>query len=262
MAARHSRRRGLHRHGTTRPSSHHPRSPRPRRTIGSRVSARALAAGGCGHCLAALPVIYAIKDLDGHGDLSRLGQNLLEGVSNGSIWALIAIGYTLVYGIIELINFAHGDVFMIGSFVVGRALRHDRPDAHDGAARPRRRPAASILVIAMVACGSLNVMIEKVGYRPLRSAPKLAPLITAVGFSFILQNVGLLWLGGSPASVPDLIHAQQDVFTIFGITVQRADLLAIGVTVPLVIATDRCSSAAAGSARRCARPRRIPTRRG
>ena len=56
-------------------------------------------------------------------------------------------------------------------------------------------------------------MIERVGYRPLRSAPKLAPLITAVGFSFILQNVGLLWLGGSPASVPDLIHAQQDVFT-------------------------------------------------
>jgi branched-chain amino acid transport system permease protein len=61
-------------------------------------------------------------------------------------------------------------------------------------------------------------------------------LITAVGFSFILQNVGLLWIGGSPASVPDLIHAQQDVFTIFGVTVQRADLLAIGVTAPLVVA--------------------------
>ena len=68
----------------------------------------------------------------------------------------------------------------------------------------------------MVACGALNVMIERVAYRPLRSAPKLAPLITAVGFSFILQNVGLLWLGGSPASVPDLIRAQQDVFTSSG----------------------------------------------
>ena len=89
----------------------------------------------------------------------------------------------------------------------------------------------------MVACGALNVMIERVAYRPLRSAPKLAPLITAVGFSFILQNVGLLWLGGSPASVPDLIHAQQDVFTIFGDhRSQRADLLAFGVTIPLVIA--------------------------
>jgi branched-chain amino acid transport system permease protein len=70
----------------------------------------------------------------------------------------------------------------------------------------------------------------------LRSAPKLAPLITAVGMSFVLQNVGLLWLGGSPASVPDLIHAQQDVFTFLGIRVERADLLAFGVTVPLAIA--------------------------
>jgi branched-chain amino acid transport system permease protein len=92
------------------------------------------------------------------------------------------------------------------------------------------------LVLAMLTCGSLNVLIERVAYRPLRSAPKLAPLITAVGFSFILQNVGLLWIGGSPASVPDIIHAQQDVFTIFGVTVQRADLLAIGVTAPLVVA--------------------------
>jgi branched-chain amino acid transport system permease protein len=79
-------------------------------------------------------------------------------------------------------------------------------------------------------------MIERVAYRPLRSAPKLAPLITAVGMSFILQNVGLLWLGGSPKSVPDLIHAQEKVFTIIGINVNRADLLAFVVTIPLVIA--------------------------
>jgi branched-chain amino acid transport system permease protein len=185
--------------------------------------------------LLALPLFYAIKDLTGPGDLSRLGQNLLEGVSNGSIWALIAIGYTLVYGIIELINFAHGDVFMIGSFVtaglfgtLGLTLATGPLGIVVG--------LFATLIIAMIACGSLNVLIERVAYRPLRSAPKLAPLITAVGFSFILQNVGLLWLGGSPASVPDLIHAQQDVFTIFGVTVQRADLLAIGVTIPLVIA--------------------------
>jgi branched-chain amino acid transport system permease protein len=73
-----------------------------------------------------------------------------------------------------------------------------------------------------------------VGYRPLRNAPKLAPLITAVGFSFILQNVGELWLGGSQQSVPDLIHAQQDLFTIGGIQVDRADALAVVVTAPLV----------------------------
>jgi len=206
----------------------------PRRTVGSRVS-HALSTWGLWALLAALPVIYAVKDLSGGHGLSRIGQNILEGLSNGSIWALIALGYTLVYGIIELINFAHGDVFMIGSFVaagifgtIGLTLTTGPLGLAGG--------LLVVLFICMVACGSLNVMIEKVGYRPLRSAPKLAPLITAVGFSFILQNVGLLWLGGSPASVPDLIHAQQDVFTLWGITVQRADVLAIGVTVPLVVA--------------------------
>jgi len=206
----------------------------PRASVGSRVS-HAISTWGLWALLAALPVIYAVKDLSGGHGLSRIGQNVLEGLSNGSIWALIALGYTLVYGIIELINFAHGDVFMIGSFVaagifgtIGLTLTTGPLGLVGG--------LVVVLIICMVACGSLNVMIEKVGYRPLRSAPKLAPLITAVGFSFILQNVGLLWLGGSPASVPDLIHAQQDVFTLWGITVQRADVLAIGVTVPLVVA--------------------------
>ncbi len=205
-----------------------------RGSLGSRVS-KAISTWGLWALLAALPVIYAAKDISGGHGLSRIGQNILEGLSNGSIWALIALGYTLVYGIIELINFAHGDVFMIGSFVaagifgtIGLTLTTGPLGLVGG--------LVLVLIICMVACGSLNVMIEKVGYRPLRSAPKLAPLITAVGFSFILQNVGLLWLGGSPASVPDLIHAQQDVFTLWGITVQRADVLAIGVTVPLVVA--------------------------
>ncbi len=184
--------------------------------------------------LAALPVIYGVRDVTGGHGLTRLGQNLLNGLSNGSIWALIAVGYTLVYGIIELINFANGEVFMIGSFVSAALIGTLGLTLTTG---PLGVAAGLlvVLVLAMVASGSLNVMIERVGYRPLRNAPKLAPLITAVGFSFILQNVGLLWLGGSPSSVPDLIHAQQNVFTIFGITVQRADLLAIGITVPLVV---------------------------
>jgi branched-chain amino acid transport system permease protein len=184
--------------------------------------------------LLAMPAFYGLQDLVQGEGLSQLGQNMLEGLSNGSIWALIALGYTLVYGIIELINFAHGDVFMIGSFVAaglfgtfGLTLATGTLGLFFG--------LLLTLILSMIACGALNVMIERVGYRPLRNAPKLAPLITAVGFSFILQNIGLLWLGGSPASVPDLIRAQQDVFTIFGITVQRADVLAIGVTVPLVI---------------------------
>src|SRR5205807_4736340 len=84
-------------------------------------------------------------------------------------------------------------------------------------------------------CGSLNLLIERVGYRPLRNAPKLAPLITAVGFSFILQNVGLLWNGGETTGVSDLIHQSDTVFHISAVAIQRRDLLAVGVTVPLVV---------------------------
>ena len=88
----------------------------------------------------------------------------------------------------------------------------------------------------MATCGSLNVLIERVGYRPLRNAPKLAPLITAVGFSFILQNVGLLWLGPSPSSVPDLINENATSSSrSCGIVIRNADVLAVGVTVPLVV---------------------------
>jgi branched-chain amino acid transport system permease protein len=92
------------------------------------------------------------------------------------------------------------------------------------------------LIITMIVTGSLNVLIERVAYRPLRNAPKLAPLITAVGFSFILQNVGLLWRGGSPQSVPDLINVQQTVFTIAGVPIQRGYILAFAVMIPLVFA--------------------------
>ena len=88
----------------------------------------------------------------------------------------------------------------------------------------------------MIALGALNVMIERVAYRPLRNAPKLAPLITAVGFSFILQNVGVLWRGGSQQSIDDLIDSQKQLFDIAGISVSNGDVLAIGVAVPLVFA--------------------------
>jgi branched-chain amino acid transport system permease protein len=197
--------------------------------------------------LAALPVFYGVKDLASgyqvglaHGqavyahDLTKLGDNLVAGLSNGAIWALIAIGYTLVYGIIELINFAHGDVFMIGSFVavglwgtLGLTLATGTGGLIAG--------LVLTLILSMLVCGSLNALIERVGYRPLRTAPKLAPLITAVGFSFILQNVGLLWHGGSPFGVSDLLRQNDTVFRVSGVVVHRADVLAIAMTVPLFI---------------------------
>ena len=184
--------------------------------------------------LLALPVYFGIKDLGEEGDLSRLGNNLKDGLSNGAIWASIAIGYTLVYGIIELINFAHGDLFMIGSFiafgmlgVIGLTTETTGIALFGG--------LLIVLLVAMIGAGTLNTMIERVAYRPLRNAPKLAPLITAVGFSFILQNVGLLWLGGSHNSVPDLVNSQDTFVTIFGISINNGDVLAAVVTIPLVV---------------------------
>ncbi len=184
--------------------------------------------------LLALPVYFAIFDLVNDGNLTRIGNNLVDGISNGAIWALVAIGYTLVYGIVELINFAHGEVFMIGSFVAAGLF------ATFGLTEGTNALALAvallvILVISMLASGVLNTMIERVGYRPLRSAPKLAPLITAVGFSFILQNVGLLWRGGSQEGIADLIRSQHEILTIGGVEITNGDLLAIFVTIPLLL---------------------------
>ncbi|HSD79908.1 MAG TPA: branched-chain amino acid ABC transporter permease [Solirubrobacteraceae bacterium] len=161
-------------------------------------------------------------------------EDVKTGLSNGTIWALIALGYTLVYGIIELINFAHGEVFMIGSFVavsVWQTLGVTGDSALIGI-------VGAILLglaLAMLASGSLNTMIERVAYRPLRNAPRLAPLITAIGMSFILQNVGLLWRG-SPDSSPDLIGSQTAYFTFLDVDVLHSDVFAVVVTIPLLVA--------------------------
>jgi len=211
---------------------------RPVRSTGRRLGQTVRAAVdryGLVVFLLALPVYFGAHDLIVHGNITPLIENLKDGISNGAIWALVAIGYTLVYGIIELINFAHGDVFTMGSFVtaglwgtLGLTLTTGTLGLVGG--------LLASLVVGMLACGTLNALIERVAYRPLRNAPKLAPLITAVGMSFILQNVGLLWRGGSQQSVPDLIGARKDLFVISGVHIYRSDLLSVGVTLPLVIA--------------------------
>ena len=166
-------------------------------------------------------------------DPVRTLNNVVDGLSIGTIWALIALGYTLVYGIIELINFAHGEVFMIGSFISVSLY------ATIGLTESTGIPVLIlgmilVLAISMVGSGALNVMIERVAYRPLRNAPKLAPLITAIGMSFILQNVGLLWRP-TPDSPPDLIRTQQEVLDIGGVNIVRSDIFAVAVTLPLLI---------------------------
>ena len=210
------------------------RTPTPVRASGADAVRSWFSKYGLIILLAALPIYYGIKDLSDDGNLVRLGDNLVDGLSNGAIYALIALGYTLVYGIIELINFAHGDVFMIGTLVafglwgtIGLTLATGTLGIVFG--------LLAALVVAMAVCGALNVMIERVAYRPLRGAPKLAPLITAVGMSFILQNVGILWIGASQRAVPDLIHAQQQLFSPLGLSISRGDVLAVVATIPLVM---------------------------
>jgi branched-chain amino acid transport system permease protein len=184
--------------------------------------------------LLVLPVRYGIQDLQNDGNLTHIATNIKDGISNGSIWALVALGYTLVYGIIELINFAHGDVFMIGSFIAVGLYSTFGLTPSTGAAG-LFFGLLGCLVIAAIGCAVLNALIERAAYRPLRSAPKLAPLITAVGFSFILENVGLLWNGGQQQAVPDLIQSQKHLTTIFGVDIFRGDVLAVAVAIPLLL---------------------------
>ena len=117
-------------------------------------------------------------------------QILVYGLANGSIFALIALGYTMVYGIVELINFAHGDVFTLGGFISLWLLPiFGITEGGSVSGAGLILPLLAILVISMLACAVVNVTIERVAYRPLRHAPRLAPLITAVGMSFVLEGV-------------------------------------------------------------------------
>src|ERR1043166_2826565 len=171
-------------------------------------------------------------------------QVLLIGVTNGAIICLVALGYTLVYGIIELINFAHGDVFMIGT-MVSLTLLTWGPGLL-GTRQAAQLPPLSLILLVIgtfvastVACASLNVTIERVAYRRLRNAPRLAPLISAIGISFILVNVGLVWKGASQVNYPDLLP-QADILRDWlhlNTTIQFRfkDLFVILLAIPLMI---------------------------
>ena len=127
-------------------------------------------------------------------------QVLVIGLSNGALYALVALGYTMVYGIIELINFAHGDLFMLGSVFAAIFLEEWLGQTKSNATGWFLMVVVMLMVMAV--CALINVLIENLAYRRLRNAPKLAPLITAVGVSFILQNFGLLGFmsGSAPRS--------------------------------------------------------------
>jgi branched-chain amino acid transport system permease protein len=181
---------------------------------------------------------------------SRFAEVTLIGVTNGMIYALVALGYTLVYGIIELINFAHGDNFMLATFqthsfirdgsfqipllfgVIAIPLGTEVTDTSSG--WKKAYAVGMCLVLTMLFCMVINVTIERIGYKPLRNQPRLAPLITAIGFSFILQGIGLAWKKPGPVPVPDVLP-NGNLIDISGVTYGYKDLIVLCITVPVLV---------------------------
>ena len=157
----------------------------------------------------------------------------LIGLTNGAVYGLVALGYSLVYGILELINFAHGDVFMLGGMLVATMVTSWALVDRSGVVLWLF--VLLMLLIAMAFCATINTTIEIVAYRRLRNAPRLAPLITAIGMSFILQNIGLIWKGARPTSVPDILPTGT-VFTIGGVPYTWNKFIVILFTVPVLLA--------------------------
>src|SRR5215203_40963 len=158
----------------------------------------------------------------------------LIGLTTGCIYALVALGYTLVYGILELINFAHGDVFMLGGMVSATVLASWFGVASGDTGVMVWLAVFGTLIVSMAFCGVLNASIEFVAYKPLRGAPRLAPLITAIGMSFILQNVALAWKGPNYIEVVDVLPHSK-VFSIGGVDYQWNKLIVVLITLPVLL---------------------------
>src|SRR5436853_6225159 len=167
--------------------------------------------------------------------MTLLLQELVVGITTGAIYALIALGYTMVYGIIELINFAHGDIFMIGTLI---SITIFGLLGITNNSQPTGLTLAAVLIItclgAMLVCAVLGVVIERVAYRPLRNAPRLAPLISAIGVSFILEDIGKLWKGITIVPFPQIFP---NVTYYFGpVSFSSIDILVIVVALVLMVA--------------------------
>jgi len=158
-------------------------------------------------------------------------EALVVGVNQGTLYALIALGYTMVYGIIELINFAHGDLFMLGT-IISMSVFVNFMDQHKLGSWGGSGTLALAMIISMVLCSALNVFTEFIAYRRLRNAPKLAPLITAVGFSFIFQDIGQFANGSGQKNWP--VDLGLGGPKIGGLELYHL-LIVGGVTVPLLL---------------------------
>ena len=154
--------------------------------------------------------------------MTEFFQQLVNGLSIGSIYALIALGYTMVYGIIKLINFAHGDIYMLGAYVGFISIAQ----LHLGFF-----PA---LLLAMVVCGVLGVIIERIAYKPLRNATRIAALITAIGVSYFLEYSTQKIMGPGVKTYPSVLSNQ--TFHVFGIQIQMQQICILAITIILMLA--------------------------
>ncbi|HVF27698.1 MAG TPA: branched-chain amino acid ABC transporter permease, partial [Pyrinomonadaceae bacterium] len=156
-------------------------------------------------------------------------QQLINGLTIGSIYALIALGYTMVYGILRLINFAHGDIYMIGAFAgffIARGLGFD--------ANPSILGLGVTLLGAMIVAALIGMAIERFAYRPVRKYARMTTLITAIGVSLLIENLGVVIFGGAPRSFPQLM--QNDTYRLFGnAAISKSQLLIFGVSIALML---------------------------
>jgi branched-chain amino acid transport system permease protein len=153
-------------------------------------------------------------------------QQIVNGLVLGAIYALVALGYTMVYGILGLINFAHGEVVMVGALVAISAIQFLAP------VLPGPALLAAGLVIAAVVCMLLGAAIERLAYRPLRHAPRLTPLITAIGVSILLQNLAMMVWGRQYIPFPSLVPTGEH--TVAGATITDLQIIIIGLAVAVM----------------------------
>jgi branched-chain amino acid transport system permease protein len=171
--------------------------------------------------------------------MTEFWQYVLIGLVTGSLYALIAIGYTMVYGIIELINFAHGDLFMLGSFlalqVMGAVLVGLAATPESATTGQAALAVALMLLAAPVFCAALNVAVDRAVYRPVRNAPKLTAIVSAIGVSFVFMNIGVLWRGPTDVNFPDLV-SPKNLLDRDDLRFTVKDLMVIAVTIPVMVA--------------------------
>jgi len=183
--------------------------------------------------------------------MSTFLQQLINGISLGAIYSLIALGYTMVYGVLKLINFAHGDVYMVGAFVgyyIANGLGARGAQAlgqgadgfiargliGSGTMEPSLVTALVVMLLAMAICAALGVIIERFAYRPVRKYSRLTALITAIGVSLLLENGGQVVFGADPKFFPELFK-KRNIDLAGGASINTADILVLVIALGLMI---------------------------